>query len=104
MLSICDSGASLVVRPQLCRLTLRDLSDVRILHNHTRTGIPSQNGIVISGYRKLHGLLIVIHRVPQCVISGCASSRAAVVNARMSHTLPDDALVVGPLVVTLNLC
>ena len=29
---------------------------------------------------------------------------AAVTNARISETLPDDALVVGPLVVTLDLC
>jgi hypothetical protein len=44
MLSICDSGASFVVSPHLCRLILRNWSDVRILHDHARTGIPSQNG------------------------------------------------------------
>src|SRR5580704_12145315 len=104
MLSVCDSGAGLVVLPRLCELTLRNRSDVRILHDHARTGVPSQNSIVVSGYRKIHSLLIVIHCLPQRVICRCAGSSAAVANARISETLPDDALVVGPLVVALDLC
>src|SRR5438309_10612612 len=103
MLSVCDSGAGFVALPRLCRLILRDRSYVRILHDHARTGVPSQNGIVVSGYRKSHGFLIVIHCFPQRVICGCAGSSAALANARIPQTLPDDALVVGPLVVALNL-
>src|SRR4051794_25941478 len=103
-LNICDSGPRFVVRPHLCRFILWDLSNARILHDHARTGIPSQNGIVVSGCRKIHGLLILIHCVPQRMICGGAGSRAAMVNACMSHALPDDALVVGPLVVALDSC
>src|ERR1700757_933529 len=96
MLSVCDSGAGVVALPRLCGLTLRFRSDVRILHNHARTCVPSQNSIVVPGYRKIHGLLIVIHCPPQRVICGRASSSTAVANVRISETLPDDALVVGP--------
>src|SRR4029077_20146058 len=104
MLSVCDSGPGFVALPGLCGLILGDRSDVRILHDHARTGVPSQNSIVVPGYRKIHGLLIVIHCLPQRVICRCAGSNAAVANARISETLPDDALVVGPLVVALDLC
>src|SRR5579864_8304969 len=104
MLSVCDSGAGFVALPRLCRLTLGDGPDSRILHDHAHTGIPSQNGIVVSGYRKIHSFLIMIHCSPQRMICGCAGSSAAVANARIPQTLPDDALIVGPLVVPLNLC
>src|SRR5437764_1158113 len=104
MLSVCDSGPSFVMLPCLCGLILRGWSDVWILHDHARTGVPSQNGIVVSGCRKIHGLLIVIHCFAQRVICGCARSSATMSNARISQTLPDDALVVGPFVVALNLC
>src|SRR5437879_12637947 len=89
MLSVCDSGAGFVVLPRLCGLTLRFRLDVRILHDHARTGIPAQNSIVVPRYRKIHGLLIVIHCPPQRVICGCTGSSAAVANARISETLPD---------------
>src|SRR5712671_3235627 len=102
MLSVCDSRAGFVVLPHLCGLTLTNRSDVQILHDHARTGVPSQNSIVVPGYRKIHGLLIVIHRLPQRVICGCAGSNTAVANARISKTLPDDALVVVLLVVSLD--
>src|ERR1700745_3759529 len=104
MLSVCDSGASFVELPRLCGLTLRNRSDVRILHDHAHTGVPSQNSIVVPGYRKIHGLLIMIHCLPQRVICGCAGPSATVANARISKTLPDDALVVGPLVVAFDPC
>src|SRR5579864_3018924 len=104
MLSVCDSGAGFVVLPRLCGFTLRSRADLRILHNHSRTGVPAQNSIVVPGYRKIHGLLIVIHCPPQRVICGCACSSAAAAYARISETLPDDALVVGPLVVARDLC
>ena len=65
----------------------RGRSDVRILHDHARTGVPSQNGSVVSGYRKIHGLLIVIHCLPQRVICRCAGS-SAVANAGISETAP----------------
>src|SRR5580700_12025467 len=103
MLSVCDSGAGFVVLPRLCGLTLSNRSDVRILHDHARTGVPSQNRIVVPGYGKIHGLLIVIHGLAQRVICGCACASAAVANARIAGTLPDDSLVVGPLVVALDL-
>src|SRR6476646_3751857 len=74
MLSVGDSGAGFVVLPRLCRFSLGGWSDVRILHDYARTGVPSQNGIVVSGYCKIHGLLIVIHCFPQRVICGCAGS------------------------------
>src|SRR5579864_7728706 len=102
-LSVCDSGAGFVELPLLRRLLLGSRSDLRSLHDHARTGVPSQNGIVVSGCCKTHGSLIVIHGFPQRVICGCAGSSTAMANARIPQTLPDDALVVGPLVVTLNL-
>src|ERR1700757_1413628 len=103
MLSICDSGAGFVVLPRLRGFILWGRSDVRILHDHARTGVPSQNGVVVSGRCKTHGSLIVIHGFPQRMICGCAGSSTAMANARIPQTLPDDALVVGPLVVALNL-
>src|SRR5438046_6235245 len=103
MLSVCDSGAGFVALPRLCGLTLRFRLDLRILLDHARTGIPAQNSIVVPRYRKIHGLLIVIHCLPQRVICGCTGSSAAVANALISESLPDDALVVGSLVVALDL-
>src|SRR6516225_8196805 len=104
MLSVCDSGAGFVVLPRLRGLTLRSRSDARILHDHARTGVPSQNRIVVPGYRKIYGLLIMVHCLPQRMICGCAGPSATMANARISKTLPDDALVVDPLVVSLDLC
>ena len=46
----------------------------------------------------------MIHGFPQRVIGGGAGSVATVANARIPQTLPDDALVVRPLVVSPNLC
>jgi len=83
MLSVRNSGAGFVALPCLCRLILGDRSDVRILHDHARTGVPSQNSIVVSWYRKIHGFLIMIHCSPERVICGCAGSSAAVENARI---------------------
>src|ERR1700689_1505768 len=103
LLGVCDSGTGFVVLPHLCRLILGHGSDFRILQDHARTGVPSQNGIVVSGYRKIYGFLIMIHCFPQRVICGRAGSSTAVANARVSQTLPEDALIVGPLVVALNL-
>src|SRR5437588_12235812 len=103
MLSVCDSGAGFVVLPRLWGLTLRNRSDVRLLHDPARTGVPSQNGIVVTGYREIHGLLIVMHCLPQRVIRGCACS-SAVAHPRISATLRDDAAVVRAFVVALALC
>ena len=64
-----------------------------ILHNYARARIPSQNGIVVSGYRRIHGFLISIHCFPQRVICGCGGSSAAVADARDPQTLPDGLLV-----------
>src|SRR5579864_6409925 len=104
MLSLCDSGAGFVVFPGLSGLILGNRSDVRILHDHARTGVPSQNSIVIPGYRGIHGLLIVIHCLSQCVICGGAGSSVTVSDARVPQTLPNDALVVSPLEIAFNLC
>src|ERR1700756_591419 len=104
MLSVCDSGAGFVALPRLCRLILGGRSDGRILHDHACAGVPSQNGIFVSRYGKIHGFLIMIHCFPQRVICRCAGFSAAVANARIPQTLPDDALIVGTLVVALNSC
>src|SRR5579862_1576493 len=103
MLSVRNSGTGFVLLPRPRGLTVWNLSDVRILHDHTRAGVPSQNGVVVSGYRKVHSSLIMIHCFSKRVIRGCAGSGPAVTYARISQTLPDDAVVVGPLIVALNL-
>src|SRR3569833_1872505 len=104
MLSVCDSGAGFVELPRLCRLILRVWPDIRILHDHARTGVTSQNGIVVSGSRKINGSLIVTHCFAQRVKCRCARSSTAVANAGIPQTLPNDASVIGPLVLALNLC
>src|SRR3569833_2900223 len=104
MLSVCDSGAGFVELPRLCRLNLRVWPDIRILHDHARTGDPSQNGNVDSGTRKIHGSLIETHCFAQRVKCRCARSSTAVAYAGSPQTLPYDASVIGPLVLALNLC
>src|SRR5215469_9399223 len=101
-LSVGDPGAGFVAHPRLCRILVGQWTDIRIPHNHPRTSIPSQNGVVVSWRSKSDGVLIVCHRLSKGMICRCARSNAALTNPSMPHTLPDDPRVVILFVVALD--
>ena len=101
-LSVCDSRTGFIAQPCLW-IVLGQRLNVRVLHDHARTSVPSQDGVVVSRRGKIHGPLVVTHGVPQGVICGRTGSRIAVPNAGISQTLRNDAGVVGLLVVSFNL-
>ena len=100
-LSVCDSGTGFIAQPCLW-IVLGQWLNVRVLHDHARTSVPSQNRVVVSRRGKIHGPLVVTHCIPQSVICGSTSPRIAMTNAGISQTLPDDAGVVGLLVVSFE--
>src|SRR5215475_11663261 len=101
-LCVRNPRTGLVSHPDLGKIFVGQWTDFRVLHDHARTGIPSQNGIVVSRRSNFDGFLIVGHRLPEGVICGRACSGAAFANPRMPHALPDKAGVIGLFVVTLN--
>ena len=99
--SVCDSGIGFIAQPCLW-IVLGQRLNVWVLHQHARTRVPSQYGVVVSMLRKFHGRLVVTHGMPQSVISRRTSPRVAMANARVSQSLQDDASIVSLLIVPLN--
>src|SRR5579864_3222774 len=102
-LRVCDVGTGFVAHPSLCRVALWQRTNVGILHDHAGAGVPSQNGVVVSGRSKIHGLLVMTHRFSQHVICGSAGARAELANTGVPESFPNDAGVIGLLVVAFNL-
>src|ERR1700757_3585280 len=90
------------MQPCLCGILFGQGTDIRILHDHTRAGIPSKNRVVVARRRKIDCPLVVTHRFAQSMICGPAPSATSLSNSGMSHTLPDDAGVIILLVITLD--
>src|ERR1700729_1901004 len=100
-LSVSDSGASLVPRPCIRRLVIGRGPNVRILHNHARASIPTQNRAVVSRLGKLDRPFVMAHRFAQRMIRSRSSGSAAS-NAGVPQALPDNAGVIRSFVIALN--
>src|SRR5215831_11966668 len=103
LLGVRDLRPGFVSHPCLSKIFIGQRANFRALHDHTRTGIPSQDGIVVSRRSKIDSLLVVCHCFLQSVICGGTASRAALANSSMSHALPNQASVIGLFVLARNL-
>src|SRR5690242_7664252 len=75
---------------------------LRIPRKHSRTGVPAQNGVVISMRPEGFGSLVVVHRFAQGLIGVGVGERPVLAEVRMGLTLPDETRVIGVLVLTFN--
>src|SRR5215469_2951361 len=102
-LSVCDVGTGFIACPRLGMVALRQWTDFGVLHDHASAGIPSQNGIVIPGYREIHGFFVVAHGFAQGVVDRGSTPGAELSDAGVAQTLPDNSRVVCLLVVAFEL-
>src|SRR5438067_531971 len=85
-----------------CASTAGDKTNLRIPREHSRTGVPAQNGVVVSMRPEGFGSLVVIHRLAQGMIGIGIAGGPVLTEVRMGLAFPDETGVVGTLVLTFD--
>src|SRR5207248_11147875 len=84
------------------KFRVRKGADLRVVHKRSCTSVPAQNGIVISMRPESFGSLVLFHGFTQCVIGVRMAAKLVVAKVRVPLSFPDEASVVGTLVLTLD--
>src|SRR5689334_6566878 len=93
---------SLLLTSDGLKFRVGERTNLRIPREHSRAGVPAQNGVVVSMWPEGFGSLVVVHRFAQGMISIGVAGRPVLAQVRMGLTLPNETGVVGTLVLTID--
>src|SRR5215472_3682597 len=70
------------------KFRVRKGTDLRVVHKHTRTSVPTQNGVVVSVPPERFSSFVVLHGLPQRVVRIRMAAKLVVVKVRVPLSFP----------------
>src|SRR6266567_7572019 len=93
---------SLLLTGDGLKFRVGERTNLRIPREHSRTGVPAQNGVVVSMRPEGFGSLVVGHRFAQGMIGIGVAGRPVLAEVCVGLTFPDETGIVGTLVLTFD--